>query len=58
MAKTLVIAGHGKNANGSFDPGATGFITKGEHKYYVASFLRLKISSAVVFEYNVYDRRT
>ncbi len=31
----LVIAGHGKQKNGTFDPGATGFITKGEHKYVV-----------------------
>lgn len=63
MAKTLVIAGHGKNANGSFDPGATGFITKGEHKYYVENFFPavrkyLPAGHAVVLfsEYNVYDR--
>lgn len=31
--KYLVIAGHGKRANGTFDPGATGRITKGEHRY-------------------------
>lgn len=31
----LVIAGHGMQRNGRFDPGATGFITKGEHKYVV-----------------------
>lgn len=29
----LIIAGHGNQRNGSFDPGATGLITKGEHKY-------------------------
>ena len=29
----LFIAGHGKNRNGSFDSGATGFISKGEHRY-------------------------
>jgi CW_7 repeat/N-acetylmuramoyl-L-alanine amidase len=29
----LVIAGHGKLKNGGFDPGATGIISKGEHKY-------------------------
>ena len=63
MAKTLVIAGHGKNANGSFDPGATGFITKGEHKYYVENFFPavrkyLPDGHGVVLfsEYNVYDR--
>ncbi|HJF30538.1 MAG TPA: hypothetical protein K8V56_02010, partial [Sporosarcina psychrophila] len=38
MSTILVIAGHGKNRDGSFDPGATGFITKGEHKYYVENF--------------------
>lgn len=31
----LIIAGHGKQKNGSFDPGATGVIKKGEHKYVV-----------------------
>lgn len=29
----LFIAGHGKNRNGSFDSGATGFISKGENRY-------------------------
>lgn len=29
----LCIAGHGILANGRFDPGATGIITKGEHRY-------------------------
>ncbi len=33
MAKHLVIAGHGKQRNKTFDPGATGIITKGEHRY-------------------------
>lgn len=33
MVKYLLIAGHGKQRDGSFDPGATGVITKGEHKY-------------------------
>lgn len=28
-----MIAGHGKYPNGYFDPGAKGFISKGEHKY-------------------------
>jgi N-acetylmuramoyl-L-alanine amidase len=31
--KHLIIAGHGNQRDGSFDPGATGLITKGEHKY-------------------------
>lgn len=29
----LVIAGHGTRRNGTFDPGATGYISKGEHRY-------------------------
>ena len=29
----LFIAGHGKQKDGSFDPGASGYIKKGEHKY-------------------------
>lgn len=29
----LIIAGHGKQRNDTFDPGASGFIAKGEHKY-------------------------
>ncbi|TLQ08851.1 hypothetical protein FEZ48_02905 [Marinilactibacillus psychrotolerans] len=33
MTTVLCIAGHGLKPDGSFDPGATGFITKGEHKY-------------------------
>src|SRR5690625_443369 len=31
----LIIAGHGKQRNGTFDPGATGLIKKGEHRYVV-----------------------
>lgn len=31
----LIIAGHGKQKNGTFDPGAIGLIKKGEHKYVV-----------------------
>lgn len=38
MGTILVIAGHGMQPNGKFDPGATGFIKKGEHKYYVEDF--------------------
>lgn len=33
MVKHLIIAGHGIQYDGSFDPGATGYIKKGEHKY-------------------------
>ncbi|MFJ6414995.1 N-acetylmuramoyl-L-alanine amidase [Terribacillus saccharophilus] len=35
MGTTLCIAGHGKLRNGGFDPGATGIISKGEHRYMV-----------------------
>lgn len=39
MVKKLVIAGHGKNKDGSFDPGATpAFMKQGEHRYYVDTF--------------------
>lgn len=34
MARHLIIAGHGETHKGSgFDPGATGYIPKGEHKF-------------------------
>lgn len=65
MSKVLWIAGHGKNLNnGYFDSGATGFITKGEHKYYVENvFPRLKYwlheddkeDSIFHTDYNVYS---
>lgn len=38
MTKVLLIAGHGKRPNGSFDPGATGFISEGEHRYFRDTF--------------------
>ena len=31
--KYLIIAGHGQRRNGTFDPGAIGLISKGEHRY-------------------------
>lgn len=34
MTVYLNISGHGELPGGGFDPGATGFITKGEHKYF------------------------
>lgn len=62
MGKILVIAGHGKNKNGSFDPGAKGKIAKGEHKYYVENFFPAvrkylpEGHNVVLFSsYNVYD---
>lgn len=36
--KVLLIAGHGTRPNGSFDPGATGFISEGEHRYFRDTF--------------------
>lgn len=65
MSKTLWIAGHGLNKNnGHFDSGATGFITKGEHKYFRDDvFPKLKEyihkddlkDSVFHTEYNVYS---
>lgn len=62
MATILHIAGHGKNRNGSFDPGASGYITQGEHRYYAQSFFdKLKKyepkGHKVIYHiaYNVYD---
>lgn len=37
----LIIAGHGHQRDGSFDPGATGFITKGEYRYMVENLFPL-----------------
>lgn len=36
--KVLLIAGHGTRPNGSFDPGATGLIAKGEHRFFTEDF--------------------
>lgn len=62
MTEFLFIAGHGENKNGSFDPGATGIIKKGEHKYFEQDFFPAvkkflpKDSNVILFsEYNVYD---
>lgn len=62
MATILHIAGHGRNRNGSFDPGASGYIKQGEHKYYAEAFFdKLKKyepkGHAVFYHtaYNVYD---
>src|SRR5699024_8376604 len=58
----LVIAGHGKRKNGTFDPGAAGLISKGEHRYvkedlFPAMRKFLPKNHNVVFfdEYNVYS---
>lgn len=62
MATILNIAGHGPLKDGGFDPGATGYITQGEHKYYVDSFFKLlkryePKGHKVIYHtaYNVYD---
>lgn len=62
MATILVIAGHGRNRNGSFDPGAMGYVTKGENRYYREDFfpaMRKYLPdghNVVLFEeYNVFD---
>lgn len=64
MATILHIAGHGPKQNGTFDPGATGFVTQGEWRYFSESFFNyLKKyepkGHKVVYHtaYNVYDRR-
>lgn len=64
MTKILLIAGHGENLDGSFDPGAIGFISKGEHKYYEQDFFPavkkyLPDDNNVVFfsDYNVFNHR-
>lgn len=57
----LLIAGHGKRKNGTFDPGATGIISKGEHKYVKENLfpaMKKYVGDAdVVFfdDYNVFD---
>ena len=62
MGKHLIIAGHGIRRNNTFDPGANGFITKGEHRYvkevlFPAMKKFLPKNHNVVFfdKYNVYD---
>lgn len=62
MATILHIAGHGTRRNGSFDPGATGFITQGEWRYYANEFFGLlkkyePKGHKVIYHtaYNVYD---
>lgn len=58
----LFIAGHGKKRNGGFDSGASGFITKGEHRYmtedvFPAMKKHLPDGGRPIFhtKYNVYD---
>lgn len=58
----LFIAGHGKKRNGAFDSGATGYISKGEHKYMAENLFPamkkyIPDGKKVIFhtEYNVYN---
>lgn len=59
MGNNLVIAGHGRRKNGSFDSGATGGISKGEHRYMKENLFpeMKKYSSKITYfsDYNVYD---
>lgn len=60
MATHLIIAGHGKRKNGTFDPGASGYIAKGEHRYMKENlFPAMKRYAGKDFiffdEYNVYS---
>lgn len=62
MATILHIAGHGTKRDGSFDPGASGYVTQGEWRYYAYSFFDLLKKyqvegHKVVYhtDYNVYD---
>lgn len=57
----LIIAGHGKRADGSYDPGASGFIPQGEHKYVSQKIFKAMKKYATkdfIFldSYNVYSR--
>lgn len=64
MPTVLLIAGHGLNtANGYFDPGAQGYVPKGEHRWYTEDVFPamrkyLPKDADVVFHtaYNVYSR--
>ena len=38
MTIYLCVAGHGRRPNGTFDSGATGLISKGEHRYFAEDF--------------------
>lgn len=65
MPKVLLIAGHGLNKNnGHFDPGASGYVPKGEHRWYTEDVFPamkkyLPDNADVVFHtaYNVYSQR-
>lgn len=59
--KHLIIAGHGPRKNGTFDPGASGLIKQGEHKFISQKFFKSMKKYATkdfifISEYNVFDR--
>jgi len=62
MATYIFIVGHGKNKNGTTDPGAIGRIKKGENRYFKEDLMpaikrHLPANSGVVIidDHNVYD---
>lgn len=62
MATFLHIAGHGLKRNGSFDPGASGYVSKGEHRYFTQDFFKAlkkyqpkNVKAVYHTAYNVYD---
>lgn len=62
--KVLLIAGHGPLPNGGFDPGATGYIAKGEHRYMVQDlfpamkkFLPKNADAVFHTAYDVFSRK-
>lgn len=64
MTKYLFIAGHGKKRDGTFDPGAKGFISMGETLYYkdlmfpaMKKYVPPGHEVNFFSDYNVYDRQ-
>lgn len=60
--KILFIAGHGPCTDGTFDPGATGYIPMGEHRYYrdlVFPKMKAYSNQNIIYHtaYNVYNRK-
>lgn len=60
MGKHLIIAGHGRRKNGSFDAGAIGKISRGEHRYVkeiLFPAMKKYANSDFIFfdEYNVFS---
>lgn len=60
MTTVLNIAGHGLKPDGTFDPGAKGLITKGEHKYMTEDFfpaMKRHIPNNSKLKFVFYDKR-